>query len=77
VKKAVNQTPAMVIAQNLLMRKLGLLQNQHQIESADFDHYIKLFAEGLTEEQAQIIRELLMAEVPSPMLIELADSVDE
>jgi hypothetical protein len=59
------------------MHKLGLLQNQHQIESADFDHYIKLFAEGLREEQAQRGAQLFMVEVLAPMLIESTDSVDE
>jgi hypothetical protein len=76
-KKAANRTPVVAAAQNLLMRKLGVLQNQPKIESADFDHYIKLFAEGLTEVQAQMIWELFMVEVPALLLVESFDNVEE
>jgi hypothetical protein len=67
----------MAAGQNLLMHKLGLLQAQNEIESVDFDRYIKLFAKGLSEAQAQIIKELFMDHVLSPELAELADIAEE
>jgi hypothetical protein len=44
-KKACNCVLAVVEAQNVLMRKLGLAQSQH-LESRDFKSYLKLFKEG-------------------------------
>jgi hypothetical protein len=52
VKKVVNRTPVIAAAKNLLMRKLGLLQARNEIDLVEFDLYIKLFAEGLSESQA-------------------------
>jgi hypothetical protein len=52
VKKVVNRTPVVAAAKNLLMRKLGLLQARNEIDLVEFDLYIKLFAEGLSESQA-------------------------
>jgi hypothetical protein len=75
-KKAVNRTPAATAAQNLLMRNLGLLQDLNEIESADFDRYIKLFAEGLFETQAQMISDMFMDHVPVPALAESAEIVE-
>jgi hypothetical protein len=77
VKKVVHQTSAVVAAQNLLMRKLGLLQAQNKIESANFDDYIKLFAEGLSESQAQMINDMFMDHVPVPAMAELTEIVEE
>jgi hypothetical protein len=53
-KKVVNRPPAVVVAQNLLMRKLGLTSSS-SIETQDFDHYIKVFVDGLTVEQSNLI----------------------
>jgi hypothetical protein len=35
--------------QNVLMRKLGVARGPH-VEATNFDHYLWLFKEGLTEE---------------------------
>jgi hypothetical protein len=51
-KKARNRAPAMIIAQNVLLRKLRLRTAEH-VESSDFDHYLNLFKEGLTEDQVR------------------------
>jgi hypothetical protein len=77
VKKAANRTPAVFAAKNLLMRKLKLLEVQNKIDSTDLDRYIRLFAEGLSEVQAQMIRELFMDHVSAPLLVELVDAVEE
>jgi hypothetical protein len=53
-KKVVSRPPAVVVAQNLLMRKLGLTSSS-SIETQDFDHYIKVFVDGLTVEQSNLI----------------------
>jgi hypothetical protein len=74
VKKAINRTLVVAAAQNLLIHRLGLLQNQHEIESANFDHYIKLFAEWLCEVQAPMISGLFMAEILALLLVESADT---
>jgi hypothetical protein len=42
----------MIIAQNVLLRKLRLRTAEH-VESSDFDHYLNLFKEGLTEDQVR------------------------
>jgi hypothetical protein len=41
-KKGVNRTQAVAAAQNMLMRKLGLLRSQNEIELVEFNRYIKL-----------------------------------
>jgi hypothetical protein len=76
-KKVINLTVVVAVAQKLLMRKLGLLQSQNEIESVNFDHYIKLFAEGLSEVQPQLIRELFMDHVPAPELAKLVVITEE
>jgi hypothetical protein len=53
------------VAQNLLMRKLGLLR-EVEVLPDDLDRYSKLFMEGLLEEQVQMIQELFMHHVPEP-----------
>jgi hypothetical protein len=69
VKKALRRAPSVAAAQNVLMRKLGLVSSDH-VESADFDCYLSSFNEGLSENQALLIQELLgtrallIAEVP-------------
>jgi hypothetical protein len=40
------------------MKKLGIASKPH-VKSVDFDRYVKLFSEGLSEEQARQINELL------------------
>jgi hypothetical protein len=45
-KKACNHVPAVAVAQNVLMRKLGIAKDQH-VESDNFEAYLKLFMDGL------------------------------
>jgi hypothetical protein len=47
------------------MRKLGLPQGP-QVETKDCDHYIKLFCEGLSEQQVRWIGKLFMQSIPEP-----------
>jgi hypothetical protein len=68
-KKAVNRPPAVIVAQNLLMRKLGLATSS-SVEHQDFDRYIATFAEGLSEEQARLIEEVFLDNVPAPDQVE-------
>jgi hypothetical protein len=49
----------MIIAQNVLLRKLRLRTAEH-VESSDFDHYLNLFKEGLTEDQVNLTREIFL-----------------
>jgi hypothetical protein len=53
-EKARNRPPAVAAAQNVLMQKLGLASSAH-IETADYDRYLELFDQGLSEEQARRI----------------------
>jgi hypothetical protein len=57
VKKAMGRSPAVATVQNILMEKLGLAQGP-QLQSADFERYLQLFVEGLSESQVQLIKEL-------------------
>jgi hypothetical protein len=41
------------------LRKLGLITSEH-VETLDFDRYLNLFKEGLTEEKVGMIKELFM-----------------
>jgi hypothetical protein len=68
-KKAINRPPAVVVAQNLLMHKLGLSAGK-EASTEDFDRYIKMFANDLSEEQAKMIGDLFMNYVPPPDSIE-------
>jgi hypothetical protein len=52
------------------MRKLGLSVGKEAF-TEDFDRYIRMFADGLSEEQAKMIGDLFMNYVP-PL-----DSVEE
>lgn len=65
-KKARTRTPAVVAAQNVLMRKLQFTQDAPPT-SADIEAYINTFQQGLTEEQARLILELFAVHVPAPM----------
>jgi hypothetical protein len=47
-----------VAAQNILSRKLDL-SREGQLEAADFEKYIKLFNNGLMEDQAHLVLELI------------------
>ncbi|OEL22976.1 hypothetical protein BAE44_0016005, partial [Dichanthelium oligosanthes] len=62
-RKAVRRTPALVAAQNLLMRKLRL-SGEAQLETANFDRYIQLFQNGLSEDQTKLIGDLFVCSVP-------------
>jgi hypothetical protein len=52
--------------QNILMCKLGIVRGPH-VEAADFDHYLWLFKEGLTEEQVQMVRDMFAFHEPIPV----------
>jgi hypothetical protein len=60
---------AVAAAQNVLMRKLGIAKDQH-IESDDFEAYLKLFMDGLSEEHVWMIKELFAAAVLDTFLAE-------
>jgi hypothetical protein len=47
-KKAFCRAPVVVAAQNLLMMKLGLSKDE-QLEVVDFEKYVHMFEEGLSE----------------------------
>jgi hypothetical protein len=64
-KKASHRVPTVAVAQNILMKRLGLVAEQH-VESDDFNTYINLFRDGLSEEQARIIDDLFMDKPPVP-----------
>jgi hypothetical protein len=47
------------------MQKLGLAEAEH-VESSDFNRYLDLFRDGLTDAHVQLIRELFLNRVPPP-----------
>jgi hypothetical protein len=57
-RKALSYTPTVTMAQNVSMKKLGLSWDG-QLQTTDFDNYICLFDEGLSERQSQLILELV------------------
>ncbi|OEL17370.1 hypothetical protein BAE44_0021611 [Dichanthelium oligosanthes] len=65
-RKALHRTPSLLAAQNILMHKMGL-SGHSQLESSDFDRYVKIFKNGLSEEQVKQIRELFSSSVPAPV----------
>jgi hypothetical protein len=65
VKKVDHRTLAVAAAQNLLMRKLKLLSS-FEVAADDLDRYAKLFEEGLSEDQVQMIQDLFMSHVAAP-----------
>jgi hypothetical protein len=52
-----------VVAQNLLMKKLGPLSDG-KVDTVSFDRYVELFAEGLIEQQAELIASLFTPQLP-------------
>jgi hypothetical protein len=74
-KKARSRVPAVAAAQNVLMRKLGLVTGEH-VESEDFDRYLNMFKGGLTEEQVNLIRELFKEHTTDPVGSVVAEEED-
>jgi hypothetical protein len=62
-KKASKRPPVVADTQNLLMWNLGLTHGS-EVESEDYDRYIKLVCDGLLEQQVKWIGELFMQSVP-------------
>jgi hypothetical protein len=46
------------------MRKLGLISSS-ELAPDDLEHYVRVFAKGMSEEQARTIDELFMDHVPA------------
>lgn len=65
-KKGHTRTPALLAAQNVLMRKLGIT-GDHPSTADHIDEYIEAFRQGLSEEQARLIAELFIEHAPSPL----------
>jgi hypothetical protein len=59
-KIARGRAPAVVAAENVLMRKLGIATSVH-VETADYDRYQELFNNDFSEEQARHIGDLFSA----------------
>jgi hypothetical protein len=53
----------MVAVQNLLMQKLSL-SNKNQFPNKSFDKLVKMFDDGLSEEQVEKITKIFMVHVP-------------
>jgi hypothetical protein len=51
-KKACGRTQVAAAMQNILMKKLGIMEGHQQQSSTDFEKYLKIFKEGLTVEQS-------------------------
>jgi hypothetical protein len=51
-----HRTPAAVVAQNVPMKKLSI-SGKGQLQSSDFERYMQMFKEGLSERQVQLILE--------------------
>jgi hypothetical protein len=52
-----HRMPTVAAAQNVLMRKLGVTDDG-ELQSSDFEKYLQMFREGLTEQQIKLILEL-------------------
>jgi hypothetical protein len=65
------RTVAVAATQNILMKKLGLAQGP-QLQSTDFECYLKLFAEDLSEAQVELIKELYASVMPGQEAVGLA-----
>lgn len=65
------RTPALVAAQNILMKKLNITGDGPP-EAEDVEACIDTFRRGLTEEQVQFIDELFVDYVPSAAEPEVA-----
>jgi hypothetical protein len=46
------------------MKKLGLM-SEDKLNTDTFDKYVKLFPEGLTEAQVQLVKELFVVAIPA------------
>jgi hypothetical protein len=57
VRLAKKSLPAVVAAQNVLLKNLGFLESQ-KIMAGSINDYIEMFKNGLSEEQAHLISEL-------------------
>jgi hypothetical protein len=62
-RKAMGRTPAVAAAQNILRKKLGLAEGP-QLQYTDFERYLKLFVEGLSDAQVELIKELFANVTP-------------
>lgn len=71
-KKARSRTPALVAAQNVLLKKLNITHDAPP-EAADIETYIDIFQRGLSEEQARLIGELFVDYVPAAAEQEVKD----
>jgi hypothetical protein len=58
-KKARSRAPALVAAHNVVMKKL-CISTEPSLEMVDFERYINLFNDGLTEAQVKLIKELFL-----------------
>jgi hypothetical protein len=56
-RKACQRMSAVATAQNVLVKKLGIVGAQ-QLEAAEFKQYLKTFKEGLFVEQVKMIQDL-------------------
>lgn len=63
--------PAVVTAQNVLLKKLNITTNGPPV-AADIEAYINEFQQGLTMEQSRQIMELFAAHLPKPS-VEVAE----
>jgi hypothetical protein len=68
-KKAASRLSAVVVAQYILMRKLGIASSS-SIQTEDFNCCVQAFAEGLSIEQENLIDELFMASTPTLDLVD-------
>jgi hypothetical protein len=73
-KKAINRMPAVADMKNILIWKLGLAIGP-QVDTTEFEKYLKIFQEGLFKEQAKMIGNLFAAQLP--LLEEHAVEVEE
>jgi hypothetical protein len=64
-KKASSRTPAVAAAQNVLMKKLGIMAGL-SLEMEDFEEYLHIFKEGLTGAQIKMIGDLFMPDPSGP-----------
>jgi hypothetical protein len=61
-KKAAYRAPAVVAAQNNFIKKLGL-SSESELNTTDFESYVKLFNYGLSNDQVKHIWELFKDKV--------------
>lgn len=67
-KKVHSRTPAMLAAQHVLMKKLGITGDQPP-NSDNVEAYVQAFHRGLTEDQARLIAELFIEHMPLPSIV--------